>query len=312
MKHLKKILEISFLFQLLLFQYLLAGTVTIVYNGSIAKDARITSIAPNFNGGNDIWGNVTYFTSNNNRERTYFQLLIPSFITPEIGNSITSAVFKVYFSGLQSGPFSISLNEVTSSWEENNICWTNRPQHNPIPEDTLTLNQENIWAEFILTDLVKYWISEEIDFYGFVLKPLTEYPPVHDLTVLWTSDYPDSSFRPILEITSPELPDTVITWTITSINEDMIDSISDIQLYQNYPNPFNPITHIRYSIPKNGYVKVILYSSLGEEITIIEEGNKSAGSYDIEFDATTLPSGMYLYRLYSGEYHITKKMLVLK
>jgi hypothetical protein len=312
MRQLKRILGFSFLFQMLFFHSLLAGTVKIVYSGSFAKDARITSVAPGFNGGNDIWGNVTYFTSNDNIARTYFQLEIPSFIKPEIANTITSSVFKVYFSGLQSGPFSISLNEVTSSWEENNICWTIRPQHNPTPEDTLTLNQENVWVEFNITNLVINWISGEKYNYGFVLKPLIEYPPVQDLTVLWTSDYPDSSFRPILEITSPELPDTVVTWIITSVEQDNLIEISNFQLSQNYPNPFNPNTIIKYSIAKESFVTIKVYDILGKEIATLVDERKLRGNYSMVFNSNNLSSGIYYYRLISGTYSETKKMIVLK
>jgi len=290
----------------------LAGTVTLIYNGSIAKDARITSAAPGFNGGNDIWGNVTYFTSNDNIERTYFQLEIPSFITPEIANTITSSVFKVYFSGLQSGPFSISLNEVTSSWEENNICWTIRPQHNLTPEDTLTLNQENVWVEFNITNLVINWISGEKYNYGFLLKPLIEYPPVQDLTMLWTSDYPDSSFRPILEITSPELPDTVVTWIITSFEQDNLIEISNFQLSQNYPNPFNPKTNIEFVIGESQNVKISIYNMLGEEKEVLLNSYQQAGKHRVVFDGTNYSSGVYFYKINTGKYSQTKKLVLLK
>jgi len=84
-------------------------------------------------------------------------------------------------------------------------------------------------------------------------------------------------------------------------------------LSQNYPNPFNPSTKINYSLPIEGNVTLKIYDILGREVRIlINNEMKSAGQYTINFEASTLPSGVYLYRLQAGDYVQVKKMMLLK
>jgi hypothetical protein len=84
------------------------------------------------------------------------------------------------------------------------------------------------------------------------------------------------------------------------------------RLEQNYPNPFNPVTIISYSIPKAGNVKLTVFDILGREVAALVNENKTAGSYNIEFDASNLASGVYVYKMESGEFIQTKKMILIK
>jgi len=83
-------------------------------------------------------------------------------------------------------------------------------------------------------------------------------------------------------------------------------------LEQNYPNPFNPVTNIKYSIPKAGFVTLKVYNLLGQEVATIFEGNQNAGNYIATFDASNLSSGVYMYRLESENVSITKKLVLIK
>ncbi len=83
-------------------------------------------------------------------------------------------------------------------------------------------------------------------------------------------------------------------------------------LLQNYPNPFNPSTAINYQLPTNSLVVLKVYDVLGREIRTLVNERQSAGSHSVTFNATTLSSGVYLYRLDAGTYHNTKKLLLLK
>ena len=288
-----------------------AGTIKIQDNGSIVKDGRITSNSPYFNGGNDGWGNVTYYFSNQNTERTYFLIPLPSILSPNLATSITTAKFRVFFSGLESNNFYITLNEVKSYWDEDTLCWNNRPEHNPQPEDTVLIPSDNIWAEFLITDLVKGWVSGEKVNYGFLLKSLVENSPIQNTAVLLTSDYADGSLRPILEITAPELPDTLITTGIRSIGTND-NEIKDFQLDQNFPNPFNPITLIQYKVPKTSLVLLKIYDILGREVTTLVNEIKTNGRYTFQFNASRLTSGIYFYRIVASGYAETKKMILIK
>ncbi len=83
-------------------------------------------------------------------------------------------------------------------------------------------------------------------------------------------------------------------------------------LYQNYPNPFNPTTVIDYSVPKNSFVTLKVYSVLGQEVTTLFSGMRIPGQYQATFHASRFASGVYFYRLQAGSYSVTKKMLLLK
>lgn len=83
-------------------------------------------------------------------------------------------------------------------------------------------------------------------------------------------------------------------------------------LHQNYPNPFNPSTTIKYNIPEAGNITLAVYNLLGEEIRLIESGYKEAGFYEATFNAETLPSGTYIYKLQNNERVQAKKMILMK
>jgi hypothetical protein len=83
-------------------------------------------------------------------------------------------------------------------------------------------------------------------------------------------------------------------------------------LSQNYPNPFNPSTKIKYQIPELSFVTLKVYDVLGNEVAALVNEEKPVGSYELEFNATSLPSGIYFYRLQAGSFVETKKMVLLK
>ncbi|HQF43994.1 MAG TPA: T9SS type A sorting domain-containing protein [Ignavibacteriaceae bacterium] len=88
--------------------------------------------------------------------------------------------------------------------------------------------------------------------------------------------------------------------------------VRDYSLEQNYPNPFNPSTKISYSIKEEGLVTLKVYDVLGTEIAVLVNENKPAGVYEVNFNASGLPSGMYIYKLQSGSFTDVKKMLLTK
>jgi hypothetical protein len=83
-------------------------------------------------------------------------------------------------------------------------------------------------------------------------------------------------------------------------------------LEQNYPNPFNPSTNIKYSVPESGNVKLAVYNTVGEEVAVLVNGNIESGIHEVSFNASNLPSGVYLYKLQSANSIQTKKMMLLK
>jgi predicted GH43/DUF377 family glycosyl hydrolase len=101
-----------------------------------------------------------------------------------------------------------------------------------------------------------------------------------------------------------------------------VDDLSDVKeehlspnefiLYQNYPNPFNPSTTITFGIPVNTHVVLKVFNTVGEEVAQLYKGEKEAGRYTYEFNASGLPSGIYFYQLKTTEYTTIKKMILLK
>jgi photosystem II stability/assembly factor-like uncharacterized protein len=86
----------------------------------------------------------------------------------------------------------------------------------------------------------------------------------------------------------------------------------EFSLEQNYPNPFNPTTLIKFSLPEGTNVKLTIYDLLGNEIKILVDEFKPAGTYSEKFDGANLTSGIYIYRLQAGEYVSTKRMVLIK
>ena len=86
----------------------------------------------------------------------------------------------------------------------------------------------------------------------------------------------------------------------------------EFSLRQNYPNPFNPSTTIEYSIPKDGFVNLTVYNVLGQQVAELANKNLKAGNYHITFSASKFASGVYYYRLKSGDKVTVKKMIILK
>ena len=105
---------------------------------------------------------------------------------------------------------------------------------------------------------------------------------------------------------------------VTFVQEEHIDVIpTAYTLSQNYPNPFNPSTKIKYSIPSNviretANVLLKVYDILGNEIETLVNEEKPTGTYEVTWNATGLPSGVYFYRLKAGEFISTKKMVLIR
>jgi uncharacterized lipoprotein YddW (UPF0748 family) len=103
---------------------------------------------------------------------------------------------------------------------------------------------------------------------------------------------------------------------IVSVEEDEIKITQNVpskfMLEQNYPNPFNPTTSIEYSVPSSEYVSLKVYDVLGNEVASLVNENKTAGNYRVDFNASTLSSGVYFYKITAGNYTETKKMMLIK
>ena len=113
---------------------------------------------------------------------------------------------------------------------------------------------------------------------------------------------------------------TIMQFTETNISiidAELKQIPNQIILHQNYPNPFNPVTKLRYSIPENGLVKIIIYDMMGRQVKTLVNQSQDAGYRSVIWDATNdfekpVSAGIYLYQIQAGEYIHTKKMVLLK
>ena len=134
-------------------------------------------------------------------------------------------------------------------------------------------------------------------------KPEAEGDYFDDLHLRWDIDGQRiAQVVPLIGSTDPNF---------TSINET-VDRPKNYHLSQNYPNPFNPITTISYQIPVDGFISLKVYDILGKEIVTLVDKEQTSGYYDITFNASNLASGIYFYRLQTGNFIETKKMILLK
>ena len=98
----------------------------------------------------------------------------------------------------------------------------------------------------------------------------------------------------------------------TDVNEIPGSTPVAYALEQNFPNPFNPSTKINFSLPVEGFVTLDVYNSIGQKVASLVNETKTAGNYTVNFDASDLTSGIYFYKINSGNFTETKKMILLK
>jgi hypothetical protein len=133
----------------------------------------------------------------------------------------------------------------------------------------------------------------------------------------------DLGLREALLALSPDNADqswnTVSTWTYAWIGDEPVDVAQEssivptrYELTQNYPNPFNPTTQIKFSIMKQSNVNLKVFNILGQEVKTLVNEVKVPGVYQVDFDASELATGMYIYQLQAGDFVSAKKMLLVK
>jgi hypothetical protein len=99
---------------------------------------------------------------------------------------------------------------------------------------------------------------------------------------------------------------------VLSEGENVVSSPVEYCLSQNYPNPFNPSTMIRYSLAKQSHVRLVVFNALGQEVFVLTDADRAAGYHEVRFDAGSLASGVYVYRLQAGDFMETKRMILTR
>ena len=178
------------------------------------------------------------------------------------------------------------------------------------------------WSEHILNEPVtlshgaEYWIGYEINTSGGHPAGI-DGGPVADGKGAWIN--PGNGWQQLHELNSVFNSNFRIRGVVgatPSTSVPLAGTPEEAALYQNYPNPFNPSTVIRYAIPVQGHVKLEVYNTLGQVVRKLIDEEQTASSYEVIFDGSNLPSGVYYYRLQinnSNEtFEQTKRLVLLK
>jgi hypothetical protein len=122
-----------------------------------------------------------------------------------------------------------------------------------------------------------------------------------------------NNFNPSYSITQRFASESVLgKSSLQEVNYKGSLGVDTYDLSQNYPNPFNPSTTIKYQIPNDGNVTLKVYDILGREVTTLVDEFKNEGRYEVNFNASKLASGVYIYKIQSGDFISSKKMLLIK
>ncbi|MBL8007191.1 MAG: T9SS type A sorting domain-containing protein, partial [Ignavibacteria bacterium] len=184
-------------------------------------------------------------------------------------------------------------------------------------QNVSTVNGTYLAKKFLITATLSYLLT--IPPFPTVAIPIVTRPDtVYIASGIWTIKdiipsvnvdlsaigFPFSFSIPgnVRELTSPSVG---ITGSINSVP-------AEYSLSQNYPNPFNPSTMINFSVPQTGKITIKIYNLLGTEIKTLVSGIKQKGSYEVEFNASDLSSGIYYCRMQSDNFSDTKQMMLLK
>ena len=104
----------------------------------------------------------------------------------------------------------------------------------------------------------------------------------------------------------------LINFKVTGMKNTVSNLPKTYKLYNNYPNPFNPSTTIKYDLPKESQVQLKIYDIVGREVATLVNGKQKAGNYSVNFNASKLASGVYIYRIIAGNFVRSHKMILLK
>ncbi|QQS35557.1 MAG: M6 family metalloprotease domain-containing protein [Ignavibacteriales bacterium] len=237
-------------------------------------------------------GGKVFFSGQNIAE--YLQSNYPDFLNSVIGitwlQNISPLVKRAY--GINGDILGTQLSEIKFNGTEgaNNQTRADVIQSNGVFNLSLTYNSNG-------TNPAGGWITNQIGgkifFLGFGFEAINN----NESTISRT-----------------QFLYTILNWfgVPTNVDDNKSLPVSDYTLFQNYPNPFNPTTKISFTLPETNIVSLKVYNILGEQISLISNQERAAGMHSVEFDARSLSSGIYFYRLEAGSFVETKKMLLIK
>jgi photosystem II stability/assembly factor-like uncharacterized protein len=184
--------------------------------------------------------------------------------------------------------------------------WTSIKGNLPdAPINDVVIDPDNTNTLFIGTDITVMYTLNLGASWNILSTGIPSNVPCHDLTfhrgtrtlVVWT--HGRSAFKTVVPL--------------TGVENNISETPATFKLYQNYPNPFNPSTIINYELGIRKFVSLKVYDALGKEVAVLVNEVKQAGNYNVQFDGSNFPSGIYFYCLYIDGVSVdTKRMILLK
>jgi hypothetical protein len=191
------------------------------------------------------------------------------------------------FAALLSAPTDLTLQKTGTN--QMTLDWTNNASHF---DGCIIERKQNPQTDFSTLDTLKGNGNQYVDNNADESK--TCYYRIRAYTQFTVSDYSNE-----------------VSYVVVGVNEGA-KIPAEYSLSQNFPNPFNPATKIKFALPHSGMTKVAMYNLLGKEVRVLVNNNLAAGYYEINVDAAVYPSGVYFYRIQSGDFFNTKKMILAK
>ncbi len=308
-----RIFIINFIIYLISVTSLHSQSSMIIRLGSVSgQDATVISFQPNTNYKYDgDLCSVAWTAGGEYICRSFFRFYLTG-ISP--GTNIDSARLSLFGNpsplhspghSNYSGSDVSYLKKITSYWNDSTVTWNNQPSSTALNEVTLPQSTSSMqdYLNIDVTTLVRDMINNPAANFGLVLQLANESP--YRSMNFGSSDCTDSTKRPKLVIYFPPLGITPISSEVPK----------EFKLFQNYPNPFNPQTKIKFEIPLGksaAQTSMSVYDALGKEIALLVNEQLKPGTYEVNWNAANVPSGVYFYKLQSGDFIETKKMSLVK
>ncbi len=238
--------------------------------------------------------------------------------TLKFGNGLLDAEEALYYADPDEQeyfafrPFNISLSVINSHPK---IYWERHPDDDSIKYFKIYRADivNGVYTHFHNIDTANYKNGDSI--YSWIDNSVTIVNPrfatskhLYRVTSIYQDEY--DNFKRIKESVTSDEVSTYSNWQNKVSNNNIITY--KYSLNNNYPNPFNPSTTIKYSLKEKGFVLLIVYDVLGRIVKELVNKQQSKGNYEVVFDASNLSSGVYYYRIKSGNFVKTKKMILLR
>jgi len=250
--------------------------------------------------------------------------------------ALQADIISPWFVGRYSDSSSVFGFANTNVEPDVNWCKTNNKDYLPVAfpgfswhniNPTLPLNQiprlggDFLWTQYynfirVGATMIYQSMFDEIN-EGTAIFKCTNDPPVGASTFVTYEGLPSDQYLWLVgqgdRMLNKEIPlSSTLPTRLTGVNKQGTELPGEFKLEQNYPNPFNPRTVISYQLPVNTLITLKVYDILGREIKTLVNEHQTAGAHSVAFDASTLASGVYFYRIQAGEVVQTKKLVVVK